>query len=243
MLIVVASPVTKRSAAPLTQTIGWVFLKTPLKFLLELLAFLSAYVSLPLVCVNGFSNVEPLKLVKASTQTRCGKINDKFLLALWIALLAGTARGQLFVESWDAGTVGQYLTSGATVNATLLSGLGGPQQLALAGDDLFVTSQGNMLPARPNTGVVGEYTTSGATVNASLISGLNELIGVAVDGNDLFVTTGNTIGEYTTSGATVNASLFSVPDDALSFAIDGCTMSTERLTSSGLKLFSIAMKP
>ena len=115
-----------------------------------------------------------------------------------MTLLAGAARGQLFVAGYESGTISEYTTGGSTINASLISGLNGPQKLAVAGDDLFVTS-GN---------TVGEYTISGATVNASLISGLNVPVGLAVVGNDIFVTTGgNTIGEYTTSGTPVNTEL------------------------------------
>jgi uncharacterized delta-60 repeat protein len=114
----------------------------------------------------------------------------------------------LFIVNFTSGTIGEYTTSGATVNASLISGLSDPQGIAIAGSDLFVTS--------PSSGTISEYTTSGATVNASLFS--NELPGptaIAVSGSDLFVTqttdnsTIGTIGEYTTSGAIVNGSLVS----------------------------------
>jgi hypothetical protein len=98
-------------------------------------------------------------------------------------------------------------TSGATVNASLISGLSSPVALALSGSDLFVTNY--------STGKVGEYSASGATVNAALISGLRHPTGIAVSGSNLFVAVANNtvnngvIGEYTTSGAVVNASLVS----------------------------------
>jgi hypothetical protein len=100
-----------------------------------------------------------------------------------------------------SGTIGEYTTAGATVNAALVSGLNTPQGLAVSGSDLFVV---NLLA---NT--IGEYTTAGATVNAALVTGLNAPFGIAVSGSDLFVTNFNTgtIGEYTTAGATVNAAL------------------------------------
>jgi hypothetical protein len=62
-------------------------------------------------------------------------------------------------------TIGEYTIAGATVNASLISGLGGPQGIAISGGDLFVTNGfGN---------TIGENTIAGATVNASLITGLN----------------------------------------------------------------------
>ena len=71
-----------------------------------------------------------------------------------------------------SGTIGEYTTSGATVNPTLVSGLTFPRALELSGGNLFVASS--------DTGTIGEYTTSGATVNATLISGLNNLGDIAV---------------------------------------------------------------
>ncbi len=112
----------------------------------------------------------------------------------------------VFVVDDVTGRVGEYTTSGATVNAALITGLtttngNGPDGIAVSGGDLFITNDA--------TGTISEYTTSGALVNASLVTGLGEPGGIAVSGSDLFVTNGigGAIGEYTTSGATVNASL------------------------------------
>ncbi len=126
-----------------------------------------------------------------------------------LCAMPGTTRAQIFVTSNIVDgkyTVGEYTTSGATVNAALLSGLGFPTGIAVSGGNLFVASL--------NNGTIGEYTTSGATVNPALISGLSGPEGIAVSGGNLFVTslnngTNGTIGEYTTSGATVNAALVS----------------------------------
>jgi hypothetical protein len=90
------------------------------------------------------------------------------------------------------------------VDATLVSGLTSPIDIAVSGGNLFVTDS--------VTGTIGEYNAiTGATVDAELVSGLNGPGGIAVFGGNLFVTnfqTG-TIGEYTISGDTVNASLIS----------------------------------
>jgi hypothetical protein len=111
----------------------------------------------------------------------------------------------LFVTNCYNNTIGEYTTSGAVVNASLVSGSGlaDPGGIAVSGSDLFV--------ANWNTGTISEYTTSGAVVNPSLISGLAYPVGVAVSGDKLYVTNlyADTIGEYTTSGAVVNASLIS----------------------------------
>jgi hypothetical protein len=75
------------------------------------------------------------------------------------------SEGNLFVvTNFNGGTIGKYTTSGATVNATLVSGLGVPVGIAVSEGNLFVTEfYGN---------TIGEYTTSGATVNAALVSGV-----------------------------------------------------------------------
>jgi hypothetical protein len=39
----------------------------------------------------------------------------------------------LFVVDFKANTIGEYTTSGAPVNSTLISGLNGPQDLAISG--------------------------------------------------------------------------------------------------------------
>ncbi len=138
------------------------------------------------------------------------------VLAVGAALASATAHGQLiFVANSNNNTVGEYTTSGAVVNAFLVSGLSDPYGIAVSGSDLFVTNQ--------NTGTVGEYTTSGAVVNASLVSGLSDPFGIAVSGSDLFVTNyyNNTIGEYTTSGAVVNASLVSGLHSPFGIAVSG----------------------
>jgi hypothetical protein len=100
----------------------------------------------------------------------------------------------------------EYTTSGATVNASLLTAVGTQQSIALSGSNLFVLSTND-------SGVgqyIGAYTTAGATTNASLITGLSSAARVAVSGSDLYVTNyaSGTVSEYTTAGALVNASLF-----------------------------------
>src|SRR5450759_4308525 len=137
------------------------------------------------------------------------------LFAVLLGLLSmNAAHAQIFVVNTSADTIGEYTNSGATVNASLVSGLSVPWGIAVSGSNLFVTNQFNSQMA---DGTIGEYNAiTGGAVNASLVSGLNEPLGIAVSGSNLFVTSsGNgtsgagTIGEYTTSGATVNASLIS----------------------------------
>jgi hypothetical protein len=101
-------------------------------------------------------------------------------------------------------TIGEYdATTGAVINATLISGLKDPFGIVLLGSNLFVTNR--------NNSTIGEYNaTTGAAVNVPLVTGLSLPFGLATDGTDLFVasTTNKQVGEYNaTTGATVNASL------------------------------------
>ena len=108
--------------------------------------------------------------------------SSTFVLLLG-TLLIESAHGQVFVANRIDGTIGEYTTSGATINASLISGLNGPIALALDAD-------GNLFVANGD-GTIGEYTTLGGVVNASLISGFSgpdPIDGLALDGiGDLFV--------------------------------------------------------
>ena len=131
----------------------------------------------------------------------------------------------LFVANQSNGTIGEYNTSGSTVNAALVSGLGGgfgffngPVGVGVSGSDVFVLLLGGGVGAYPGT--VAEYTTSGSTVNASLITGVDSLGGFTVSGGDIFVSTANGISEYTTAGVLVHSSV--VPGvSGTGFALSG----------------------
>src|SRR5271166_3441600 len=106
------------------------------------------------------------------------------ITALWA--MPSSARAQLYVSQNN--TVGEYnATTGDAINADLITGLNGPQGLALSGDGttLFVANTGG------NT--VGEYNaTTGTAINANFITGLNTPVGLALsDGPALFVTNNN----------------------------------------------------
>src|SRR6266496_3386885 len=128
-----------------------------------------------------------------------------------------TRAAQIFVANFETGTIGEYTTSGATVDPALISGLSLPQGIAVSGGNLFVTS----LNLASDTGRIGEYTTSGTTVNPALISGLTFPTDIAVAGNDLFVVSSNTgtIGKYTISGETVDPALISGLNDPTDIAV------------------------
>jgi len=139
------------------------------------------------------------------------------LLGLW---LINAAQAQIYVANFnsgmiDGGTIGEYNLDGSTVNASLVTGLTEPVDLAVSGGDIFVANYGS--------DTIGEYTTAGATVNASLVTGLSGPYSLAVSGGDIFVANSGsgTIGEYTTAGATVNASLVSGLDVPCGLAVSG----------------------
>src|SRR6266700_3585795 len=98
-----------------------------------------------------------------------------------LCAMPGTAAGaQIFVTTFNNNTIGEYTTSGATINSALISSvLSEPSNMAVSGGKLFVTNNNN------NT--IGEYTTSGATINSALISsGLSGPEGIALSGGNLF---------------------------------------------------------
>ena len=173
----------------------------------------------------------------ASAKGSCAPVNPRLVSGLEGPYAIALSGPDLFVTNTVyPGTVGEYTTSGATVNATLISGLNGndngPYGIAVSGPDIFVIN--------PSTDGVGEYTTSGATINASLISGLNGPVGIAVSGSDIFVTThpantkrAGTVGEYTTSGATVNASLISGLNAPYGIAVSGSDVFVLNASSPG----------
>ena len=89
----------------------------------------------------------------------------------WAVAISG---GNLFVTQAGGlpGTIGEYnATSGATVNAALLSNATNPtSDIAASGSDIFVV----------HAGAISEYTTSGATVNSSLIPSYRDVIAIAI---------------------------------------------------------------
>ncbi len=143
----------------------------------------------------------------------------RILITIVLVTLTIPVSGQIYVASSAGGYVGEYTTSGATVNASLISGLGYPWGMTWDGNaNLYVAQEGSR--------TVGKYNLSGGIVNSSLISVPGDPMGVALDGaGHVFVYDGllNTVGEYTTSGATINSSLITgIPGGGFaSIACDG----------------------
>jgi hypothetical protein len=63
--------------------------------------------------------------------------------------------------------VSEYATSGAVIDASLISGLTGAQSMAASGSDLFFTTE----DYTDQSFFIGEYDTTGALVNAAIASG------------------------------------------------------------------------
>ena len=138
---------------------------------------------------------------------------------LWISIAASCANAStILVSSNSSGIIGAYTTSGATVNASLITGLNSPGSLTLSGSDLFVEVGGD---------TIGEYTTGGASLNDAFITGLNNVHQISSFGSNIFVANGNpanAIGEYTTAGGTVNSALISGVDVAHGAASNGANI-------------------
>src|SRR5947207_360820 len=119
-------------------------------------------------------------------KTTIKTLRNSLLIVFLATLLAGQARGQIFVANSGSATIGEYdNNNGGTVNASLVSGLNGPSGIAVSGSYLYV--------ANYNSGTIGVYNaTSGATVNASLVSGLSSPTGIAVSGPSLYVANSGT---------------------------------------------------
>ncbi|HTQ29916.1 MAG TPA: hypothetical protein VMI53_01785 [Opitutaceae bacterium] len=143
-------------------------------------------------------------------------------LAFVLVAMPAVVHAQVFVADYGNGTIGEYTTSGATVNASLVSGLPNPTDIAVSGSNLFVFNGG--------TDTIGEYTTAGVPVNASLITGLKNGAGMAVSGSNVFVsnynqfTSTDMVAEYTTSGALVTTWNLLFPDVAGPIAASGSNL-------------------
>ena len=132
--------------------------------------------------------------------------------AFWTGAESSRAQN-IFVTNNGNGTVGEYATSGAAVNAALISGLSAPSGIVVSDGFIYIPDF--------DTGTIAKYTTSGALVTPELVTGLQGPVGLRLFQGNLYVMevadgiTGR-VGVYSLSGATVNAALipaFPVPVD------------------------------
>jgi len=150
------------------------------------------------------------------------RAREHLFLAVATAMACGTltevAHAQIFVPNYGNGNVGEYSTAGATINASLLTGLTEAATIAAAGTSLFIETDSN--------DNIGKYTTAGATVSATFITGTgtNEY-GLALSGNTLFAARFGTgiVSEYnaTTGALTGTISGLSEPTG---LAVSGTTL-------------------
>jgi hypothetical protein len=149
------------------------------------------------------------------------------IVALLIAPIRATARQVLLVSKSD-GTVGEYdAVTGATINASLITGItplfGEIAMTADRSNHVFVADQGSSLRAAS----VGEYdAATGAPINASFVTGFRSPNAVAVDTqNHLFVRSGHNstlVGEYdATTGSPINPNLIQSSSWSRPIAVDG----------------------
>ena len=80
-------------------------------------------------------------------------MNASLVAGLSLPYTVMVSGSNLYVANFSAGTIGEYTTSGAVVNASLSRASIGPFGMAMSGSNLFVGVYG--------TETISEYTTSG----------------------------------------------------------------------------------
>ena len=135
-------------------------------------------------------------------QASNGGFNGSFVTGLTGVTAAVAGIGNtLYVADYTTGTIGTYdATTGAAINASLITGLNGTVSLAISNGELFALNLG--------TGTVSSYTLAGALVNSNLVTFTSGTTGMAVSGNTLYLDSSNGVGEFdATTGSAINASL------------------------------------
>ncbi len=154
------------------------------------------------------------------------------LVLLFAALAAATAFsatravaavGNIFIVNPQTGVVGEYTTDGATVNASLITGLTcASLDIAVSGPNLFVSGYSN---PSGGAGFIAEYTTDGATVNARLVTGLDCPHGIAVSGSNLYFVEDNAAGTQSLDNYNLSTGVLSVLATPLSNGANGIAVS------------------
>jgi hypothetical protein len=165
--------------------------------------------------VNNGGSVGKFTLSGAFVATVVSGLFDPWGIAVdgdYVYVASGTAGGVV-----GTGSVGKYTTSGQTINASLISGLGRSHGIAADGNGhLFVTDGYN--------GVVGHYTIGGAVINKALISGVFGAFDIALHDSYLYLvkrSANGSVGKYTLAGQTVNSALVTGLDFPAGIALDG----------------------
>ncbi|HEX4084685.1 MAG TPA: hypothetical protein VHY22_07240, partial [Chthoniobacteraceae bacterium] len=134
-----------------------------------------------LFAIDGYTSA--IAEISVAIPGTIGVINNSFIP---VSDVSNGADGGIVASGTDlfvltGGGIGEYTTSGQTVNASLVTDVNSPFSIAISGSDIFVLNWDNGITS------VGEYTTSGQTVNASLITGLGDVQGIAISGTNLYV--------------------------------------------------------
>jgi hypothetical protein len=117
----------------------------------------------------------------ANPENVCAKIFPK----IFETNLGVGAFGDEALAKPGTGTVGVYDGATGTFDPTLVTGLNGPQAIAVAGGNLFVVNSA--------IGTIGEYdANTGTQLNLALITGLHGRVGIVAFGDNLFVTSSAT---------------------------------------------------
>jgi hypothetical protein len=87
-------------------------------------------------------------MIRVST---CRAVFAAAVSATLLAHLPAAYAQKLFVANSSNNTIGEYATSGATINSAPISLPGSPGRIAVSGSDVFVDGGG----------YIGEYTTTG----------------------------------------------------------------------------------
>ena len=111
------------------------------------------------VADSAAGNVSPAS-VGGSSPSRASGTLAPLVSGLSYPVGVAVSGSDLFVVSEGSGTVGEYTTSGTTVNASLVSGLNYPVGVAVSGSELFVVNDAS--------GTVGEYSLAPAHTTTSL---------------------------------------------------------------------------
>jgi hypothetical protein len=150
-----------------------------------------------------------LDSLRDAPRAKCNpKLISRFTLAAALILALPLVVGaQIFVTNNNGstsrvsrGTVGEYNLDGSAVNTPLLSGLPGPNGVAVSGARLFLVETA--------TDHVDEYSTDVGSPGLVVAEGPLSPTKLALVGTNLYVVSVlGSVGKYTTFGATVNDSL------------------------------------
>ena len=189
----------------------------------------------------------PVLRKNKAMRTRITSNFRPLLRALYLFLIAGAvlsglprnAQAQLYILTafplgGPNGVVSEYSTTGAVINANLITGLEDVTGLALSSNTLFVT----YLPGPNFIGTVGKYdATTGGAINPTFITGLSNPVAPVVNGNNLLIANAvdpGTVSEYdATTGAVINANFIAGLDTPT-----GLALSRNNLFVSSTKLIN-----